>query len=89
MRHKRATFVYDALIQAIRDYFINEAVPIESTDKYSNIYKYDETDESWLHNIDDGDLDEYNYDSDDDDDVDLSQELADLIEGNCLKIIIF
>lgn len=84
MRHKRAKFVYDALVQAIRYYFTNHVAPIESTDKYANVYNYDETDENWLHNIDD---DEYNDDTDVDDDADddddLSLELANLIEGNC------
>lgn len=81
--------MYDALISAIRNYFLTQQnAPIELTDKYANIYNYDEADTSWLQDIDVGDQDESNYDTDDDDDDedDLSQELADIIEGKYFKI---
>jgi hypothetical protein len=45
----RETRIFESIIAAINTHFPLNNSRVEKTDKYANIYNYDESDENWLH----------------------------------------
>lgn len=73
LRNKRMKLVFDAIISAIVCHFSQNGSRIETTDKYANIFNYDENDESWMHHIAKG-SDEYEDEDEDGDEIDCDYE---------------